>query len=88
MSGEIYADIEKFFTLIKEGNGDPKQYASHHEACDEHAGNHVWAVVGGDDDDDDEPVFSVLPGWHLVNVLYYVATVEPWHEEDPVSYTY
>lgn len=34
------------------------------------------------------PDYGVLPGWHLVNVLYYVATLEPWDPDDPNQYTY
>ena len=82
-------DIEDLYTVVKGDNGDIEQYASYDEATHNHDAAKVWAVVEGDDDEEGDTVFGVLPGWHLVNVLYYLATEEPYNEaHEGYEFTY
>lgn len=67
--------------------------------------HHVWAVMEGEDpectectsdaerDDcehDIEPGdWAILPGYHLVNIVYFVITKEPWADtDDPIHVIY
>lgn len=43
--------------------------------------NHIWAITEGDEC---ESLFA-NPGAHLVNVIGYVVTEEPWESEDLVA---
>lgn len=39
---------------------------------------YLWAVVEADGE------WAILPGWHIVNVMYYVRTTEP-HDFAPIT---
>ena len=84
-------NIEEDYDLLVDPESvdrEARRWDTYEEAVATVGANHVWAVVGGDNDDDEEPVWSVLPGWHLVNVLYYVATVQPWTDQTYNNYVY
>ncbi|MDY6930081.1 MAG: hypothetical protein SWN10_23785 [Pseudomonadota bacterium] len=42
---------------------------------------HIWAITEGDEDDS----LYANPGAHLVNVIGYVVTENPWESEDLVA---
>lgn len=56
------------------------------EGTDPH---NIWAVMEGEYDDPADQVWTILPGYHLVNILFFVVTANPWDDADPpIEVTY
>ena len=70
------ADIEKRYTVRSNPDPDLDQMFEYEEVKDLPL-KQVWTVVEGDD----EKLYAV-PGFHIVNKLYYLVTEEEWTSDE------
>jgi hypothetical protein len=75
-----------------DGSGGLEQYQTWTSVPSGTDPHHVWAVIEGDDECEHEeececepPAWVIMPGYHLVNVMYFTVTEHPWGD-DVVEY--
>lgn len=87
--------VEQYSPVFDNGRGDRDdtegllvQYQTWTEIPDEVPVERRWAVIDpGEDTEDGEPgPWVIMPGYHLVNVVYFAVTREPWSDTDSPVY--
>jgi len=74
-------ELEEQFIPVQKASGDLYTFA---EVKDQPI-NHVWTVV---DDGGETESWYAEPGFHIVNVMGYLVTLNPWTDEGKTYYWY
>lgn len=73
--------LEDKFTIV-DNPADEGQMWFEFEETKAYPANRVWTIVEGD-----SGAYWAQTGYHIVNVIYYAVTEEPWTSEDePIDY--